>query len=164
MGLVGGVVLAAGVGSAATPQPNIVFCFADDWGRHAGCYAALDDRPTINELLKNAGHRPSRARGGSVPKCLRTRAELHTLPQCFVVGPLFLANGPRCDFAGGGMGSFDSLLSTAVARSGIPHRSDVQGVVARTPNDAPYGGPQHEYERAGRGAGTINSRRMPPGS
>ncbi|MCX7009173.1 MAG: hypothetical protein NTY53_18325, partial [Kiritimatiellaeota bacterium] len=36
---------------AAAPKPNIVFCFADDWGRYANCYAALDARPTINSLL-----------------------------------------------------------------------------------------------------------------
>ena len=33
-------------------RPNIVFCFADDWGRYANCYAALDAHPTINPLLK----------------------------------------------------------------------------------------------------------------
>src|SRR5690606_22617229 len=37
---------------AQTPPPNIVFCFADDWGRYASCYAGLDNRPTVNDVIK----------------------------------------------------------------------------------------------------------------
>ena len=45
-------VLLNGHVSAETKQPNIVFCFADDWGRYAQCYATVDDKPSINSLLK----------------------------------------------------------------------------------------------------------------
>jgi len=33
-------------------KPNIVFAFADDWGRYAGAYAALEGEGSINELLR----------------------------------------------------------------------------------------------------------------
>src|SRR5438477_11612856 len=31
---------------------NILFLFADDWGRYASCYKGLDGRPTINDIIK----------------------------------------------------------------------------------------------------------------
>ena len=31
-------------------RPNILFFFADDWGRHAGVYADPED-PSINDVL-----------------------------------------------------------------------------------------------------------------
>jgi hypothetical protein len=39
---------------AADPErkPNIVFCFADDWGRYASAYTALDAKPTGNSVVK----------------------------------------------------------------------------------------------------------------
>ena len=38
----------------APPEPlrwNILFVFADDWGRYAGAYADIDARPGINAIL-----------------------------------------------------------------------------------------------------------------
>src|ERR1041384_6086662 len=34
------------------PQPNILFCFADDWGRYASVYAALEKQPSLNHVVK----------------------------------------------------------------------------------------------------------------
>ena len=31
---------------------NILFCFADDWGRYASCYAKIDGKPSINDAIK----------------------------------------------------------------------------------------------------------------
>ena len=36
----------------ADNRPNIVFCFADDWGRYASIYANVETRPSINQVLK----------------------------------------------------------------------------------------------------------------
>ena len=33
-------------------RPNIVFCFADDWGRYASIYAKVDPGLSINQVLK----------------------------------------------------------------------------------------------------------------
>jgi N-sulfoglucosamine sulfohydrolase len=38
--------------TAADKKPNILFCFADDWGRYASCYAAVDGRPSANDVVK----------------------------------------------------------------------------------------------------------------
>ena len=49
-----GVTFAAPAAPAtATPtRPNILFVFADDWGRYASCYKGLDGRPTLNDVIK----------------------------------------------------------------------------------------------------------------
>jgi hypothetical protein len=33
------------------PRWNILFLFADDWGRYASCYSKVDGRPTINDVI-----------------------------------------------------------------------------------------------------------------
>ena len=39
--------------AAKAPQrPNILFCFADDWGRYARIYARVDGAGTINDVLR----------------------------------------------------------------------------------------------------------------
>jgi N-sulfoglucosamine sulfohydrolase len=35
----------------ADKRPNIVFCFADDWGRYASIYSTVETRPSINQVL-----------------------------------------------------------------------------------------------------------------
>lgn len=37
---------------AKAPRWNILFVFADDWGRYASCYGKIDTRPTINDVIK----------------------------------------------------------------------------------------------------------------
>ena len=32
-------------------RPNIVFAFADDWGRYASAYVEYQDEGTVNELI-----------------------------------------------------------------------------------------------------------------
>ena len=33
-------------------RPNILFCFADDWGRYASIYATLEKQPSLNQVVK----------------------------------------------------------------------------------------------------------------
>ena len=44
--------LADAVPACAADRPNILFVFADDWGRYASCYKGLDGRPTINDVIQ----------------------------------------------------------------------------------------------------------------
>src|SRR5436305_3225782 len=37
---------------AAPQRPNILFCFADDWGRYASAYAEVDGKPSPNQIVK----------------------------------------------------------------------------------------------------------------
>ncbi|MCP4778962.1 MAG: sulfatase, partial [Planctomycetaceae bacterium] len=36
----------------ADQRPNIVFAFADDWGRHAGIYSEVDGSGTENDVAQ----------------------------------------------------------------------------------------------------------------
>src|ERR1044072_6963491 len=33
-------------------RPNILFCFADDWGRYASILATLEKQPSLNQIVK----------------------------------------------------------------------------------------------------------------
>src|SRR6185503_7159364 len=33
-------------------RPNILFCFADDWGRYASIFAELERQPSPNQVVK----------------------------------------------------------------------------------------------------------------
>ena len=47
------LVLTSTLASAfADERLNILFVFADDWGRYAGCYRGLDGRPGINDVVE----------------------------------------------------------------------------------------------------------------
>src|SRR4029450_6997576 len=47
------LVIAMGAARGAeAPKWNILFCFADDWGRYASCYAAVDGKPSLNQIVK----------------------------------------------------------------------------------------------------------------
>ena len=37
--------------AATAPRWNVLFVFADDWGRYASCYRGLDGRPGLNDVL-----------------------------------------------------------------------------------------------------------------
>ncbi|SVC57331.1 uncharacterized protein METZ01_LOCUS310185, partial [marine metagenome] len=39
-------------GVEAAKRPNILFAFADDWGRYARAYAQVDGRPSPNQVIK----------------------------------------------------------------------------------------------------------------
>ena len=47
----GGPTLRNSPGRSPMTRPNIVFAFADDWGRYAGAYAALEGATSINALV-----------------------------------------------------------------------------------------------------------------
>ena len=42
----------ASLWAADAKRPNILFAFADDWGRYAGAYAQLDGPGTINDVVR----------------------------------------------------------------------------------------------------------------
>ena len=73
----------AGVAAKAADRPNIVFCFADDWGRYASAYAALDKKPTANSVIRTPNIDSIAARGVmfrnafiNAPSCTPCRSAL----------------------------------------------------------------------------------------
>src|SRR5215217_3892156 len=50
--LVCGLIGALAAPLRATERPNVLFVFADDWGRHASAYAAIDGPGSLNDLVQ----------------------------------------------------------------------------------------------------------------
>ncbi len=145
------LILAAAASSIAADarRPNIVFCFADDWGRHAGCYAGLDGRPSMSEVVKTPVI-DRIAREGvlfrnafvTAPSCTPCRSSLLSGQYFFRTGRGAILLGAVWDPA---IPTFPLLLRDAGYHIGQTYKVWSPG----TPNDGPFGGRDHEYEKAG---------------
>lgn len=140
----------AGPAPAAETKPlNILFCFADDWGRYAGAYAALDGRPSLNQVIKTP-HVDRIAREGllfrnafvNAPSCTPCRSSLLSGRYFFNCGRGAILQGAIWDSA---IPSFPLLLHDAGYHIGKTHKVWSPG----TPVDAPFGGQRFAYEKAG---------------
>lgn len=138
--------------SADPPAPrwNILFCFADDWGRFASCYARLDGRPSPNDVVKTpAIDRIAREgvlfRNAFVnsPSCTPCRSSLLSGRHFFNTGRGAILNDAVWDAS---IPSFPLLLRDAGYHIGKSYKVWSPG----TPVDAPFGGQRYAYEKAGR--------------
>lgn len=131
-------------------RPNILFLFADDWGRYAEAYDKIDGRPSPNRVVKTPNI-DRVAREGvlfrnayvGAPSCTPCRSSL-------LSGRYFFNTGRG------------AILHAAVWDSSIPSwplllqgRGYFLGKMFKvwspgTPVDAPIGGQQHAFEKAGR--------------
>jgi arylsulfatase A-like enzyme len=136
--------------AAEVKRPNIVFCFADDWGRYAGAYAQLDGRPSINDLVRTPNI-DRIAREGVLfrnafvtsPSCTPCRSSLLSGQYFFRTHLGAILNGAKWDSS---IPTFPLLLRDSGYHIGKSHKVWSPG----TPADAPYGGQKHAYEKAGR--------------
>lgn len=137
--------------SAQTPTKwNILFVFADDWGRYASCYKGLDGRPTINDVI----HTPNIdqvAKEGvlfknafvNAPSCTPCRSSLLSGRYFFNTGRAAILQGAIWDAA---IPSYPLLIRDAGYQIGKSYKVWSPG----SPADAPFGGQQYAYEKAGR--------------
>ncbi|HEY6168473.1 MAG TPA: sulfatase [Verrucomicrobiae bacterium] len=136
--------------SAADQRWNILFVFADDWGRYASCYKGLDGRPTINDVVKTPNV-DRVAREGvlfknafvNAPSCTPCRSSLLSGRYFFNTGRGAILNGAIWDSA---IPSFPLLLRDAGYSIGKSYKVWSPG----TPADAPIGGQEYAYEKHGR--------------
>ena len=108
-------------------RPNIVFCFADDWGRYASCYAKIDGRPSLNQVVKTPNI--DRIAGEGVlfrhafvtsPSCTPCRSSLLSGQYFFRTHLGAILNGAQWDSA---IPTFPLLLRDAGREQGR-HRDD----------------------------------------
>ena len=139
--------------AAETRRPNIVFAFADDWGRHASAYAKIDGPGGMNDVLRTP-HFDRIAREGvlfrrafvSSPSCTPCRSALLSGQHFWRTGRGAILRGAVWD---GSNPSYPLLLKDAGYHIGESYKVWGPG----TPPDAPYASPKHSYEKAG---GRIN--------
>ena len=141
--------LALALAAPAKP-PNVVFLFADDWGRHASCYAKLDSRPGINSVIKTPNIDAVAARGAiyknafvNAPSCTPCRSAILSGRYFFNCGRGAILNGAAWDES---IPSFPLLMRDAGYHIGKTHKVWSPG----NPSDAPFGRQKYAYEKAGR--------------
>jgi N-sulfoglucosamine sulfohydrolase len=133
----------------APPRWNILFLFADDWGRYASCYRGLEGRPTFNDAIKTPNI-DRVAREGVLfrntfvnsPSCTPCRSSLMSGRYFFNTGRGAILRGAVWDES---IPSYPLLVRDAGYHIGKSYKVWRPG----TPADAPFGGQQYAYERAG---------------
>ena len=152
--LLGFAALAVGARAAeADTRLNILFVFADDWGRYAGAYRGLDGRPTANDVIQTP-HVDRLAREGALfrnafvnaPSCTPCRSALLSGRHFFQTGRGAILRGAVWDET---IPVFPLMLRDAGYHIGKTYKVWSPG----TPVDAPFGGQAHAYQKAG---GTSN--------
>ncbi len=134
----------------AKPPLNILFCFADDWGKYARVYAPHDPRPNVNQILRTP-HLDRVAREGVLflhafvnsPSCTPCRSSLLSGRHFFATGRGAILRGAVWDPA---LPSFPLLLRDAGYHIGKTYKVWSPG----RPVDAPFGEQRYAYEKAGR--------------
>ncbi|HOW63986.1 MAG TPA: sulfatase [Candidatus Paceibacterota bacterium] len=135
---------------AEPPRPNILFCFADDWGRFASIYASVESGPSINQVLKTPVLDRIARRGVlfknafvTAPSCTPCRSSLLSGQYFWRTGRGAILQGAQWDPS---IPSYPLLLRDAGYHMGKSYKVWSPG----SPVDAPYGGQKHAYEKAGR--------------
>ncbi len=132
-----------------TKPPNIVFCFADDWGRYASCYAALDAKPTANSVVKTPNIDAIAKRGVifrnafvPAPSCTPCRSSLLSGRYFFNTGRGAILSGAVWDET---IPTSPLLLKSAGYDLGKISKVWSPG----TPVDAPIGKQQFAFQKSG---------------
>lgn len=131
-------------------RPNILFAFADDWGRYASAYAKLDGPGTLNDAIQTPNF-DRIAREGvifrsafvSSPSCTPCRSALLSGQHFWRAGRASILQGAIWD---GSLIAYPELLRAAGYRLGETSKVWSPG----TPVDAPYGAGKYAYEKAGK--------------
>lgn len=143
--------LSCGATLIAAERPNILFLFADDLGRQASVYSGIDGKGTYNDVIATP-NLDRLAREGvvfrnafvSAPSCTPCRSSLLTGQHFWRTNRGAILQGAVWDDT---IPSYPLLLREAGYHLGKMYKVWSPG----TPADAPYGGQQHAYEKAGRG-------------
>lgn len=141
--------LATSLHAQEKKRPNILFLFADDWGRFASIYAKVNGSGGINDLVKTP-HFDSIASKGVLfrnahvnsPSCTPCRSSLLSGQYFWRTGRGAILRGAVWDEK---IPSYPLLLREAGYHIGKSYKVWGPG----TPGDAPYGMQQYAYQKGG---------------
>ena len=141
--------IAAVAFTAEPKRPNILFVFADDWGRFASAYAKVDGPGTMNDLVRTPNFDRIASEGVlfrrafvSAPSCTPCRSALLSGQHFWRTGRASILRGAVWD---GSQPAFPLLLNESGYHIGESYKVWSPG----TPNDAPFGAGKFAYEKAG---------------
>ncbi|CAN5807418.1 sulfatase [soil metagenome] len=131
-------------------RPNILFAFADDWGRHASIYAEVDGPGSVDDILQTP-HFDRVAREGvlfrnafvSAPSCTPCRSALLSGQHFWRTGRGAILLGATWDSS---IPSYPLVLKDAGYHIGKTYKVWSPG----TPADAPHGEQAFAYQQGGR--------------
>jgi N-sulfoglucosamine sulfohydrolase len=136
--------------ASAAERPNILFIFADDWGRYASCYSAHIGRASPSDVVKTPNIDRIAREGilfknafASAPSCTPCRSSLLSGQYFFRTGRGAILSGAQWDTA---IPSWPLLLRDAGYHIGKTGKVWSPG----TPADAPFDGQKYAYEKSGR--------------
>jgi arylsulfatase A-like enzyme len=144
-----GFLTASALAAEAAERPNIVFCFADDWGRYAGAYAKVDGRPSLNQVIKTPNIDRMAGEGAlfrrafvTSPSCTPCRSSLLSGQYFFRTHMGAILNGAEWDAS---IPTYPLMLREAGYHIGKSYKVWSPG----QPADAPYGGQKYAYQKSG---------------
>ena len=136
-------------GLAKEKRPNILFAFADDWGKYASAYAKVEARPGANTVVKTPTFDRIADKGVlfkhafvTAPSCTPCRSSLLSGQYFFRTGMGAILQGAKWDPA---IPAYPLMLREAGYHIGETYKVWSPG----TPRDAPYGAGKHGYEKSG---------------
>lgn len=147
--------LVGGSGWAADPpkRPNILFAFADDWGRQASVYGKIDPDDGISTVARTPTFDQLAAEGVlfpnafvNAPSCTPCRSSILSGQHFWRTGRAAILQGAVWD---SDFPSWPLLLKDAGYHLGKSYKVWSPG----TPVDAPIGRQEHAYQKAG---GRVN--------
>ncbi|HAD61755.1 MAG TPA: sulfatase [Planctomycetaceae bacterium] len=132
----------------AADRPNVVFAFADDWGRYAGAYAAIE-KGGPSDLVQTP-HFDRIAEEGvlftnafvNAPSCTPCRSSLLSGQYFWRTGKGAILQGAHWDLK---IPTYPLLLQDAGYHIGYSNKVWSPG----DNRDAPFGGPARQYNRRG---------------
>ncbi len=137
------------VHAAEPKRPNILFAFADDWGRFASVYAKVEGAGTFNDLVKTPNFDRIASEGVlfrrafvSAPSCTPCRSALLSGQHFWRTGRASILRGAVWDYS---QPAFPLLLNESGYHIGESYKVWSPG----TPGDAPFGAGKFAYEKAG---------------
>ena len=148
--LAGALLTSRDLSAAETNRPNILFLFADDWGRFARIYSAADGTSGFNDVVQTPQFDDLARRGVlfrnahvNAPSCTPCRSSLLSGQYFWRTGRGAILQGAIWDRS---IPAYPLLLRDAGYHIGKSYKVWSPGV----PVDAPYGGQEFAYEAAGR--------------
>lgn len=142
----------------ARERPNILFAFADDWGRYASAYRSVDGPGSINDVAQTPTFDRIAQEGVlfrnafvNAPSCTPCRSALLSGQHFFRTGQGAILQGAVWD---ANIPSFPLLLRDGGYHIGHTYKVWSPG----TPRDAPYGGKEFAYVRHGRKFNSFSQR------
>lgn len=134
---------------AKDSRPNILFAFADDWGRHASIYAQIDGAGGVNDVVRTPNFDRVAKHGVlfrnayvNAPSCTPCRSSLLSGQYFWRTGRGAILQGAKWDST---IPTYPLLLGESGYHIGKTWKVWSPGV----PVDAPYGGRTHAYQQAG---------------